>query len=68
MEHFYCLFSISRSLHLNIAETLRLPGVVISNYVDRVYCAMNGKELFQLSFGRAVAKVTNIYFQSLLLN
>ena len=68
MEHFYCLFTIFGSLHLNIAETLRLPGVMISNNVDRVYRTVNGKELFQLSFGGAVIKVTNIYFQSVLQN
>ncbi len=68
MEHFYCLFTIFGSLHLNIAETLRLPGVMISNNVDRVYRTMNGKKLFQLSFGGAVIKVPNKYFQSLLLN
>ena len=41
---------------------------MISNNVDRVYRTMNGKELFQLSFGGAVVKVTNIYFQYVLQN
>ena len=47
-------------LHLNIAETLRLPGIAVGDDMGRLNNAMNGKECFQLPFFGAAGKVTDI--------